>query len=303
MEKHDVVVIGAGPAGLAVAAELRRRGVKDIVVLDREAEAGGVPRHCGHWGFGWESHRRLMSGPDYARRLVADAAGIDIRTATTVLEFRSPHVLRVHTARTAIAEMEARHIVIAAGARESSRAARSIGGNRVPGVMTTGQLQQSVYLQKLKPFTKPVIIGGEWVSFSALMTCKHAGIAPQAMLVEDAKVDAPWFFPIGARLRYGVPVLTSATGIEILGTARVQAVRFQRKGKAQTLPCDGIIVSGHFVGEEALLNAGALTEFRSTPDGFGHITLLGNIAGPLKTAGRCAAEARAAAAGIMERLA
>ena len=60
MASHEVVVVGGGPAGLAAAARLRARGITDVVVLEREAEAGGVPRHCGHWGFGWESHRRLM---------------------------------------------------------------------------------------------------------------------------------------------------------------------------------------------------------------------------------------------------
>ena len=38
-----VVVIGAGPAGLAAAVDLRRRGVPDVLVLEREAEPGGIP--------------------------------------------------------------------------------------------------------------------------------------------------------------------------------------------------------------------------------------------------------------------
>ena len=53
MENHDVIIIGAGPAGLSTALRLRELGVKDVVVLERESKAGGVPRHCGHFGFGW----------------------------------------------------------------------------------------------------------------------------------------------------------------------------------------------------------------------------------------------------------
>ncbi len=75
MEKHDVVIIGGGPAGLACATRLQELGIRDVVVLERETEAGGVPRHCGHWGFGWESHRKLMTGPAYAARLRAAAQG------------------------------------------------------------------------------------------------------------------------------------------------------------------------------------------------------------------------------------
>ena len=138
MEKHDVVIIGGGLGGLACATRLKERGIGSVVVLERETEAGGVPRHCGHWGFGWESHRRLMTGPAYAARMLDEAKGVDVRTRHTVLEFKSANVLRVHAPHTGIVDMEARHVVLATGARETSRAARFIGGrvarrNRVHG--------------------------------------------------------------------------------------------------------------------------------------------------------------------------
>jgi len=68
-----VVVVGGGPAGLACAIELRRRGVADVVVLEREQQAGGIPRHSNHQGFGVRDVHRLMSGPRYASRYVAHA--------------------------------------------------------------------------------------------------------------------------------------------------------------------------------------------------------------------------------------
>ena len=59
MESHDVIIIGGGPTGLSAARRLSDLGIRDVVVLEREAVAGGIPRHCGHLGFGWQSHRRL----------------------------------------------------------------------------------------------------------------------------------------------------------------------------------------------------------------------------------------------------
>src|SRR5262249_15002529 len=78
----DVLIVGAGPAGLAAAIELRRLGVARVVVLERERDAGGVPRHSAHTGFGLRDLRRLLSGPQYAARYVhlATQAGIELRT-------------------------------------------------------------------------------------------------------------------------------------------------------------------------------------------------------------------------------
>ncbi|NMD09301.1 MAG: FAD-dependent oxidoreductase [Phyllobacteriaceae bacterium] len=292
MEKHDVVIIGGGPAGLACATRLRERGISDVVVLERETEAGGVPRHCGHWGFGWESHRKLMTGPAYAARLREDAKGVDIRTKHTVLEFKSATIMRVHAPHTGIVDLEARHVVLATGARESCRAARLIGGTRTAGVMNTGTLQQFVYLKHAKPFERPVIIGGEWVSFSALMTCAHAAIRPAAMIVEEPTITAPSAFKWGARLWYRVKVCEATQIVAIHGIASVEAVEVEHKGKRRMIACDGVIVSGKFVHEDALLK--------------GHLSLaplrVGNVEGELKTAGNAVVAARVVADQLVEKL-
>ncbi|NEB13224.1 NAD(P)-binding protein, partial [Streptomyces coelicoflavus] len=66
----DVLVVGAGPAGLAAAARLARTGVR-VEVLEREQSPGGVPRHCAHRGFGSRPH--ALTGPAHARLLAASA--------------------------------------------------------------------------------------------------------------------------------------------------------------------------------------------------------------------------------------
>ena len=71
----DVLIVGAGPAGLSAAAELKRLGVERVLVADREAEPGGVPRHSWHTGYGLRDLRRVLSGPAYARALAAPPPG------------------------------------------------------------------------------------------------------------------------------------------------------------------------------------------------------------------------------------
>jgi thioredoxin reductase len=82
----DVLIAGAGPAGLAAGIELRRLGVSRVLIVDRETAAGGVPRHSAHTGYGLRDLRRLMTGPGYARHYVQAAvrAGAEVRTSTMV---------------------------------------------------------------------------------------------------------------------------------------------------------------------------------------------------------------------------
>ncbi len=255
MEHHDVVIIGGGPSGLATALELSRRGIRDVVVLEREAQAGGIPRHCGHRGFAPYRNFGWMTGPALANRLRKEVERLDVRTGATVLEFTLRDHLRIHD-KSGVSEMSAGKIVLATGTRESSRAARLIGGAKIRGVMNTGELQQRVYLEGNKPFEKPVIVGSEWVSYSALMTCKHKNIRPVAMLAEESAAAAPGYFAFGARLGFGVPVWRKAKLLNIVGRDRVESVEIDYGGKNRTIACDGVIVSGHFRSEIGLVCAG-----------------------------------------------
>jgi NADPH-dependent 2,4-dienoyl-CoA reductase/sulfur reductase-like enzyme len=297
MEHHEIVIIGGGPAGLAMALELNTLGLKDVVVLEREQQAGGIPRHCGHLGFGIDNKNRFLTGPKFAAKLRELTKGLDIRTGTTVLEFTLRGTLRLHST-SGISEMSATRIILATGTRESSRAARLIGGNRLPGVMNTGTFQQLVYLKQQKPFSNPVIIGSEWVSFSNLLTCRHAKIRPIWMITENAKPDAPSYFGLGARLAFGVPMKRNSKLISINGNTKVESVEVITNGSKETIACDGVIISGKFKSELSLLPSGSVIPAQAGIQ----LSIIGNANGKLNTAGRCMIEARATAAEIASDL-
>ncbi|MDP1700486.1 MAG: FAD/NAD(P)-binding oxidoreductase [Aestuariivirga sp.] len=293
MESHDVIIVGGGPTGLSAARRLADLGIRDVVVLEREAEAGGIPRHCGHLGFGWQSHRRLWGGPRFAAELRKSASGLDVRTATTVIELSRDGQLRVQGS-TGISEMKARRVLVATGTRETPRSARLVGGSRPQGVMNTGALQQHVYIFHNKPFERPVIIGSELVSFSALLTCRHLGIRPVAMIEENPRISAQRPAALIARLAFGVPVRTSTKLIAIEGRTTVEAVEIERSGKREHITCDGVIFTGLFRPETALFPTGLPSEKFSSA---------GNVSGLLKTSGECWLQGVAAAQDIAGRLA
>lgn len=285
MERRDIVIIGGGPAGLAAAQRFRELGMS-ATVLEREQKAGGVPRHCGHLGFGWQSHRRIWTGPRFAAQLRADAADLDVRTGHTVLDIDGD-VLRIQNA-SGISEIAAGRIILATGTRETPRAPRLVGGARPRGVTTTGALQANVYLQRFRPFERPVIIGSEWVSFSAILTCRHAGIRPVAMIEAKDRITAPRPGDLVAKLVFGVPVWTRTRLIAVEGRDQVEAVEIERDGRRQRVACDGVIFTGDFVPEASLLA------------GKPKVVLAGNVHGELKTSGECWREGRAVAGKIAQ---
>ena len=300
-----VAVVGGGPAGLALATELRRLGVRGVVVLEREPAVGGIPRHCGHYPFGAFEFKRLMKGPDYARALVKQAigAGVDIRTNTTVTAIYPNARLSLATPDGLI-ELQAERVVLCTGVREASRAQRFIGGTRPLGVMTTGALQSMVYLHGHRPFRRPVILGTELVSFSSIMTCRHLGMRPVAMIEENDRVTVrqimrPYPFVMGVPIRFG------ASNISIHGERIVEAVSWlDANGTHRTIECDGVIVSGRFRPESALLSAGHLTIDPGTGgpeiDQYGRASdpsyfCTGNLLRPVETSSWCWYEAVEAA--------
>jgi thioredoxin reductase len=259
-ELADVAVVGGGPAGLAAAIALGKAGIDRVVVLEREAEMGGIPRHAHHQGFGARDLRRVMSGPHYAAHL-ADraAAGAELRTETQVTGWAEGNLLEVTSPR-GRSQLEASAVVLASGCRERPRAARLVPGTRPEGVITTGTLQQLVYLHGESPGRRAVIVGAEHVSFSALLTLAHGGARAVAMVTENRHHESFAAVRAAAALRFRAPLLTRTAVSAIRGRRRVEAVEVTRldTGEVRELPCDLVVFTVDWIPDHELaLLAGA----------------------------------------------
>ncbi|WP_419897331.1 NAD(P)/FAD-dependent oxidoreductase [Roseomonas sp. USHLN139] len=306
-----IVIIGAGPAGLTAARHLVAGGARDVTILERNPEAGGLPRFCGHLGWGVLDYHRLWRGPAYARRLVQDARGATLRTQVSVTALGPGGVLELATPE-GRETLTPRAVLLAAGIRETTRAARLIGGTRPWGVVSTGAFQEMVYAGGQLPFRRPVVLGSELVSFSALLTARHAGIRPVAMIEEAARITARRPGDLFARHILGVPVLTQTKLVSIEGTGRVDAIIVEENGVPRRIDCDGVIVTGRFAPEAALLRGGHLAldpatggpqidSFYRTSDPA--VFAAGNVLRPVEHSGQAAAEGAAAAAALLRDLA
>jgi len=307
---RDVIILGAGPAGLAAATALTRLGIRDIAIIDREAEPGGIPRHCGHIGFGLREFLHLMTGPEYARSLAAAAGAASISLGVTALRLEPGGIVQAtgpHGAET----YRGKAVLLAMGARETPRSARLVSGTRPWGVMTTGALQQFVYLHRKRPFQRPVVIGTELVSFSSLVTMRHLDIKPIAMIEANDRITARRPGDLLARFLFGVPVLLNTELIRILGGDRVQGVELDLGNGPDRFDCDGVVFTGKFRPENALLANSPVAIDRGTlgpaidqywrcsdPTFFA----AGNLLRGIETAGQCWREGVAAAHAIAAAL-
>lgn len=309
-----VAIIGGGPAGLSAARKLAQAGIGEILVLEREKRAGGIPRHSDHPGYGIRDRKRFMSGPAYARALVAEAerAGAVIRTQTMVTDWARADTL-VATSPTGRLLIRPQVFLFATGARERPRTARMIPGDRPAGVYTTGQLQNLVHVNHEKVGTKAVVVGAELVSWSAVMTLAEAGCRTAALVSEHPAGESYWLFREPGKLFFRAPVITTTRVVAIRGRGRVSGVEIENTttGQRRVIACDTVVFTGGWVPDNELLRTAGieLDEVSRSPvvDASMHTSrermfAVGNVNHPVETADVVALEGDYAADRILEYL-
>ncbi|MFI8520680.1 NAD(P)/FAD-dependent oxidoreductase [Streptomyces sp. NPDC085481] len=295
----DVLVVGAGPAGLAAAARLAAAGAGRVEVLERDQEPGGIPRHCGRFGFG------ALPGPAYARHAVRTAlrAGAELRTRAVATGWSGPLTLDV-TAPTGLERITARAVVLATGARERPRSARLVPGTRPAGVLTTGELQQSVELFGLRRERigrRAVVVGSEPVARHAARTLRRAGVTLVAVVSDRPR--GPGF---------AGPVLRGATVVELVGRGRLTGVLVRgADGRTGLLRCDTVVFTGDWIPDHELARGARVPldpatrgpavdpAFRTPVPG---VFAAGNLLRGIEPALTAAAEGRAAADSVLTHL-
>lgn len=313
-ERVRVAVVGAGPAGLTAAAALAGRLGDGVLLIEREAEPGGIPRHSDHLGYGIRDLHRFVSGPAYARRLTAAALAAGARLETEAMvtgwaDSAGQHALEVTSPR-GRRVIEADAVVLATGARERPRPARHVAGDRPDGVYTTGQLQQLVHLYRRGAGHRAVVVGAELVSWSAVLTLRHAGCRAVAMTTEASHAA----FRVAGRVALDVPVLRRTRVVAVNGHGRVTSVDVEdlRTGRRRRVPCDTVVFTGDWIPDHELARTGGIvldpgtrgprvdTALETSRPG---VFAAGNLLHPVDTADFAALDGRHVAPAVLAHLA
>ncbi|MCL2866401.1 MAG: NAD(P)/FAD-dependent oxidoreductase [Clostridia bacterium] len=267
MTRADLLIIGAGPAGLAAAIAARQAGVKDLLVLEREEASGGILRQCIHNGFGLHRFKEELTGPEYAQRDIDLAAdlGIRIQTNAMALSVTRDKVVSFVSRQEGPRQIECGAIILCTGCRERSRGAIGTPGTRCAGVFSAGTAQKFVNLHGFMPGSQVVILGSGDIGL----------IMARRMTLQGARVLAcVEIMPYSSGLNrnivqclndYDIPLYLSHTVTDIRGTSRLNGITISRvdenrrpvPGTEIDFSCDTLLLSVGLIPENELaLGAG-----------------------------------------------
>ncbi len=259
MKHYQAVVIGAGCAGLAAAIALKKNGIDEVVILEKDEEAGGILNQCIHNGFGLTTFHEQLSGPAFAERFEDEAnrCDVEIKTGTMVVKLNADKTIEYENSQEGYVKIQADAIILAVGCYERNRGAISIPGTRPAGVFTAGQAQRYLNIDGWLVGSRVFILGSGDIGL----------IMARRMTLEGAKVLGvaelmPYSNGLPRNMKqclddFDIPLYLSHTITKIYGKDRVTGIDISQVDEHKQ-PIPG--TEKHFDIDTLLLSVGLIPE-------------------------------------------
>lgn len=259
MNRYDLIIVGGGSAGIAAAVSASENGCKDILLLERDKELGGILLQCIHNGFGLHRFGEELSGPAYAERFIAmlEKTDVEVKTSTMVLSIDEEKNVTYVNDREGYVTVQAKAVVLAMGCRERTRGAIAIPGYRPSGVWSAGTAQKYLNMEGYLVGKRVFILGSGDIGL----------IMARRMTLEGAKVLGvaelmPYSNGLPRNIKqcledFDIPLYLSHTVTEIRGKERVEGITITKVDEALR-PVTGTEID--FEVDTLLLSVGLIPE-------------------------------------------
>lgn len=274
MRHCQAVVIGGGCSGLAAAAKLKQEGLKDVVLIEKDAELGGVLNQCIHNGFGLTTFKEQLSGPSFAERYEDQVveAGVEVKLNTMVTHMSSDRIIEYVNQEEGYQKLQADIIILSVGCYERSRGALAISGERPTGVYTAGQAQRYLNIDGYMVGKSVFILGSGDIGL----------IMARRMSLEGAKVLGvaelmPYSNGLPRNMKqclddFGIPLYLSHTVTNVYGEDRLEKIELAKvdenrnpiPGSEMYFDVDTLLLSVGLIPENSLAEEAGISMDMST---------------------------------------
>jgi NADPH-dependent 2,4-dienoyl-CoA reductase/sulfur reductase-like enzyme len=278
MKECELIVIGGGSAGLAAAISAYDNGLKDILIIEKNEELGGILNQCIHNGFGLEMFKEELTGPEYAYHYIEEVKkrGITYRLNSLVTSISKEKVVTYLNSNEGLISIKAKAIVYSAGCSERSAGQIYLPGFRPKGIYTAGLAQKYLNIDGYLVGKRAYILGSGDIGL----------IMARRMTLEGAKVlGVSEIMPYSNGLNrnivqclndFSIPLRLHNTVTKVYGRYKLEGIDISDvdssfkpiPSSTQHISCDTLLLSVGLYPYNTLLNNAGASSYVKTKGAF-----------------------------------
>jgi thioredoxin reductase len=256
MQNYDLIVIGAGIAGMTAAMGAAKEGIKKILIIEKEDSVGGIINQCIHNGFGEKFLGESVTGPEYVDFIEKqlNKSNIELILNTTVLDIDKGKVVTYVNSNEGVKDITAKAMIFAMGSKEKYLGNIIIPTNGITGVFTVGEAHRIINLDGYLPGKRSIVVAKNIWGFIVARRLIIEGGSIEGVVIEktlEEMNDTEIYNIIDG---FNIPIIEKSRVIEIEGKNRIERLKIVNfnSSEIEERECDSLFLSVDFIPENAI---------------------------------------------------
>lgn len=229
MKEYNLIIVGGGAAGILCAIEANKQGMDNILLIEKDPVLGGA-LNLGNYNI---SRENAINGQEYKKTLMErfDKCSVDLKLNTMVLKIEENNEVLCTSSEFGIEKIKGKKIILANGAKEGSRKAISMVGDRCSGILTVGMAKKIFSICNMIP-GKNILIDGYETLYMIQEQLKDKNINVVGIISENNDIET-----------YGLTdkIYKDYKIVSIQGEGRITSVTLEKDGNEEVVECDTLM--------------------------------------------------------------